>query len=60
MNSPPTFPDLCAGPLAIRHDGERVFAGKRVIVRHKGCEARGLALGVDVIDPVKFHVAPRF
>jgi len=60
MNLPPTFPDLCAGPLAFRHDGERVFAGKGVIERHKGCEARGLAFGVDVKDPVIFHAAPRF
>ena len=60
MNLPPTVPDLCAGPLAFRHDSERMFAGKGIIERHIGCEAPGLALGVDVKDPVIFHAAPRF
>jgi hypothetical protein len=58
MNPPQTFPDLRAWPPAFRHEGERVFACPGVIERHKVREARGLALSVDMIDPVKFHAAP--
>jgi hypothetical protein len=60
MKPPQTFPDLCARPPALRHEGERVFAGKGVIERHKVREARSLTLSVDMIDPVKFHAAPLF
>jgi hypothetical protein len=60
MKPPQTFPDLGAWPPALRHECERMFAGKSVIERHKVCEARDLALSVDVIDPVKFHAAPLF
>jgi len=58
MKSPSTFPDLCAGPPAFRHEVERVFAGKGVIVCHEVGEARSLALSIDMIDPIKFHAAP--
>jgi hypothetical protein len=56
MDMPGTLPAFYAGPFAFCHEPERFFAGNGVIERHEVCEACSLALGVYVIDPVKFHI----
>jgi hypothetical protein len=60
MNPAQTLPDLCAWPPALRHEGDRLFTGHDIAI---GCEAvkvRNLALRINMVDTVKFHVAPRF
>ena len=60
MDLPHTFPKFYPRPLAFRHDGDCLFTGKDIAIGCEVAQARDLALRVNMIDAVKFHVAPRF